>query len=884
MDSSTKMTSLSTVTTKTAITTNNTNGNSTNIHDDSAFDAAEKGQVNTMILPDTTTQQQQHSSPPAWAKNSSNTNQSIMAKRRTMFTALIVLVGAIASVAFYSMGIVSVKREQESLFERRATDITKSIQNAWNQYEVFGLWIQESCFSPLSETNHDTIAGRMGLCSREKFALLIESVNSRGLEFKAVGMIPNVTDDNRAGLEEESRAYYAEHYPKVDYNGFVGFVPNEETGGLKVASMVQEPSYWPVHYMEPVAGNEAALDLDLYSHPARQQAIDRAVATWKPIVTNRIRLAQETEPNAYSVLSYNPGVKYASMAENAKPTVLSSIAVRVPDLLQEAAQDASVSISVTIYDSTDDSTNPTFMGGADIYVHENGTVALDFVADIDLVTLQEAATRFEELDIQVADRTWVVAVTAQPGTFQDNLVFVILGGTMIFIASILLAIWFYTNMGRMLQMQKMKASMESEKARIILETARQQARAERQLNEYIAHEVRNPLCSAITALSFVSAATKETESTEDTRHRLREDVAIVDASLQFINELLRNMLDMHRAADKQMKITKAPTDLRQDVLQPVAAILHLRGSKVKVQLECPHNLVCNTDRMRLKQVVLNLSINATKFVTQGFIRLRAEVPEGGGNVRIYVEDSGPGIPQEKRGRLFQKFQESLDLLNQGTGIGLCLCKHLSCLLGGDIWLDESFDTGIEGCPGTRFIIDMGSGPMETPDDAHDATGEESSPQQSSRHLTDEEAPSITDAENLAQEEPEPVQLPNELRVLFVDDDLIIRRLFMRAIKRIAAGWHVEEASNGETALHMCKSNEYDIIFIDQYMASVEKQLLGTETVRALRAQGVEARICGLSANDMEEGFLENGANSFLFKPFPCEKDAFSRELARILRD
>ena len=68
------------------------------------------------------------------------------------------------------------------------------------------------------------------------------------------------------------------------------------------------------------------------------------------------------------------------------------------------------------------------------------------------------------------------------------------------------------------------------------------------------------------------------------------------------------------------------------------------------------------------------------------------------------------------------------------------------------------------------------------------------------------------------------------------------------------------------------------------MAAVEKQLLGTETVRALRAQGVKSIICGLSANSMEDGFREAGANSFLFKPFPCEKEALTQELVRILND
>ena len=81
---------------------------------------------------------------------------------------------------------------------------------------------------------------------------------------------------------------------------------------------------------------------------------------------------------------------------------------------------------------------------------------------------------------------------------------------------------------------------------------------------------------------------------------------------------------------------------------------------------------------------------------------------------------------------------------------------------------------------------------------------------------------------------------------------------------------------------MTKSQEYDLIFVDHYMASIEKQLLGTETVRDMRLNGVKSVICGLSANDVEIPFLKFGANAFASKPFPCQKNELSQELVRIL--
>lgn len=70
--------------------------------------------------------------------------------------------------------------------------------------------------------------------------------------------------------------------------------------------------------------------------------------------------------------------------------------------------------------------------------------------------------------------------------------------------------------------------------------------------------------------------------------------------------------------------------------------------------------------------------------------------------------------------------------------------------------------------------------------------------------------------------------------------------------------------------------------VDVDRASVEKQLLGTETVQALRMNGFDKRICGLSANNVEEQFVQAGANAFMYKPFPCEGRALLKELHRIL--
>jgi CheY-like chemotaxis protein len=185
------------------------------------------------------------------------------------------------------------------------------------------------------------------------------------------------------------------------------------------------------------------------------------------------------------------------------------------------------------------------------------------------------------------------------------------------------------------------------------------------------------------------------------------------------------------------------------------------------------------------------------------------------------------------------------------------------MLKGDIRFDEAYDSGIEGSPGARFVVQLNSPPLELKGLAWGPESSVAAPETSMDEDFDEE-------------------LPENLSILFVDDQLMLRKLFTRSIKKVAPTWKVQEASNGETALRLVDQESYDIILMDQYMASTDKQLLGTETVRALRAKGVKNILCGLSANDMEKSFLGAGADSFFLKPFPCIGSKLKSALLRVL--
>jgi hypothetical protein len=174
----------------------------------------------------------------------------------------------------------------------------------------------------------------------------------------------------------------------------------------------------------------------------------------------------------------------------------------------------------------------------------------------------------------------------------------------------------------------------------------------------------------------------------------------------------------------------------------------------------------------------------------------------------------------------------LDTLQQGTGIGLAVCHSVMSLMGGSIELDANYDSQVEGpnCKGARFVVNLALEPISpgrlalmtnamTSDSYKSLTRRGSSSfnlgvatplaigqrrpsslselsanvLQSSAHS---ERDLLPDRGQETAAGPKP--LPDKLNVLFVDDDMILRKLFVRSLMKALPEWHVEQCSNGET--------------------------------------------------------------------------------------
>ncbi len=151
--------------------------------------------------------------------------------------------------------------------------------------------------------------------------------------------------------------------------------------------------------------------------------------------------------------------------------------------------------------------------------------------------------------------------------------------------------------------------------------------------------------------------------------------------------LVNSCLDLSKMEAGKMAFSFAPADLMPLIRKAVAEIEPLAmAKKIRIQVEKPEPLpAVKMDRERILQALRNYLGNAVKFTLEGGeISVCARWEEG--KVKVGVKDTGPGIPRESLGKIFEKFQQGP--LKKGTGLGLALVKHIITAHGGKVWAES----------------------------------------------------------------------------------------------------------------------------------------------------------------------------------------------------
>ncbi|MEM9218595.1 MAG: response regulator [Cyanobacteria bacterium P01_F01_bin.150] len=381
------------------------------------------------------------------------------------------------------------------------------------------------------------------------------------------------------------------------------------------------------------------------------------------------------------------------------------------------------------------------------------------------------------------------------------------------------------------------------------ESARSKAEeANRTKSEFLAnmsHELRTPLNAIIGYSEMLE------EDAEDMgQDEFIPDIIKIQSAGRHLLELINGVLDLSKIEAGQMELHLETIDIRQ-TLQEVAATVQpmMEKSGNTLALSCPDDIgTMITDTTKLRQSLLNLLSNASKFTEQGEIRITVERVDtvaitskvGANRVRFHVSDTGIGMTPDQLQKIFDAFTQadaSTTRKYGGTGLGLTITKRFTEMMGGRVNVESELGQG------STFMIELPqqARPVDKPERLEP--------------LPEEVVSAHSLAADLGNNRKKPV-------VLVVDDEIDIQELLERSL--IKSGYDVVCANSGREALAIAAEILPDVITMDVMMPEMD----GWEVLTRLKSNDELAHIPVVMMTMVEDEDLGYalGASDYLPKP------------------
>lgn len=355
----------------------------------------------------------------------------------------------------------------------------------------------------------------------------------------------------------------------------------------------------------------------------------------------------------------------------------------------------------------------------------------------------------------------------------------------------------------------------------------------------MSHEIRTPM-NAIVGFTelLLNENYKETEQ--------KEFLRLIKNSSRDLLHIIEDIIDIAKLESRQLKIKYKPCkvyDMLTDLLVVFQETLRRYGTQGEVELRLKvdkrdRQLIMFADGERLKQVLTNFLSNATKFTNEGNIEFGYRTVDES-NLLFFVKDTGTGIPQNMKDRVFDRFfqlEEHQPLNFGGAGLGLAICKNIVTLMGGKIWMDSVLGQGSE----FYFQLPLREAAKISP----------TSKAEVSRNVNDR------------------LNLKNKC-ILVAEDDEINYQYLEEILVRTGA--RILRAENGLEAINLAESEEkIDLILMDIKMPQVD----GIEATKYISAIRPDIPIIAQTAFAMEDDklkCLQAGCTAYLTKPIERQK-------------
>ncbi len=234
----------------------------------------------------------------------------------------------------------------------------------------------------------------------------------------------------------------------------------------------------------------------------------------------------------------------------------------------------------------------------------------------------------------------------------------------------------------------------SERLRAMAEVAEQARRAKEEFVANVSHELRTPLNMIIGFSEMITKAPGVYGG--DLPPKLLADIEIILSSSRHLASLVDDVLDLSQVDAGRMALSRQWASVREIVAAAAAAVTPLFESKgLSLETDVPEDLPqLYCDRVRIRQVVLNLLSNAGRYTESGGARVQVRQEERG--LVVTVSDTGPGIAAQDQKRVFEPFaqlESSLRRRQGGTGLGLAISKRFVEQHGGRMWFESEMGVG-----------------------------------------------------------------------------------------------------------------------------------------------------------------------------------------------
>lgn len=343
----------------------------------------------------------------------------------------------------------------------------------------------------------------------------------------------------------------------------------------------------------------------------------------------------------------------------------------------------------------------------------------------------------------------------------------------------------------------------------------------------MSHEIRTPL-NAIVGFSNMLVGDEELPNEDKLEY-----IHIINLNCELLLKLINDILEISRIESGNVSIFLEQCNLNEIVEDVYGMCMVQVPSNIEFIKSVSQQSIClETDKMRLKQVLVNLLNNAFKFTSSGYVAIGIERDKEAEEVRIYVEDTGEGIPEEHQKMIFDRFYK-VNEFAQGTGLGLSICQVIMHKLNGRIVL-----TSEEG-KGSRFEVIL---PYNDADRAK---------------------PSKEDGEHLHVEPETVINYDDGRPVVLIAEDSVSNYMILNNILKNFC--NIVWAINGKDVLEIIRKQKVDLILMDIKMHEMD----GITALSKLRKTFKKLPVIIQTAYAIDENIKlakQAGASSIISKP------------------